>query len=165
MMTAINLATLFDYELHSDLKTVLITKDKTGKYTLFGRYSIRPVSNNLYIVADASSSEIVEFTILKNAIAWCTLRNSKKWTDARRLQRLDLKLCSLNADMAVHKRMFKLAKTSVSRLIYQSKLQEDSYKRRLVISEIESVIFHTRLIQERNFNLAKDHNSNYRDKY
>ena len=159
MTTAFKLAALFDTELHSDLSKILITRDKTGKYTLFGRYSIRPITDMLFIVADALSSEISEFATIKNAIAWCALRNSKKYADARRLQTLDLKLCSLNADMAIHKRMYKSAQTPTTKLIYQIKLQEDAHKRRHVVNEMDTVTRTSRMLQERNFTWAKDHNS------
>lgn len=155
MKTVDKLVNLFDKELHSDLKKVLITCDK-GVYTLFGKYLVRPFNGNFRAI-EITSNETAELVTLKHAMTWCTLRNSDKWVASARLETLDLKLSSLNVDIAVHRRMLKLATTEEGQSIYLTKLQEDSYKRRQIVREINTFITDSLSIQSSNFSKAKEH--------
>lgn len=156
MSTVDSLIKLFDSELNSSLKDVLVTRNKRGQYTLFNRYLVSPADNGLFVAIDSVTKEMLEFSALKHAITWCTLHNSKQWFEARRLQTLDLKLSSINMDIAVHRRILKQANEHGAKIICLTKLQEDSYRRRQAISEINSLINSSKRIQDINFSRIKE---------
>ncbi len=156
MSTVGSLIKLFDSELNSSLKEVLVTRNKRGQYTLFNRYLVSPINTGLFGVIDSVTKETLEFSALKHAITWCTLHNSKQWVDARRLQSLDLKLSSINVDIAVHRRILKQSTEHGAKIIFLTKLQEDSYKRRQTIAEITALINSSKRIQDINFSRIKE---------
>lgn len=148
------LSNFIDSELDTDLQEVLFTKDDQGKYYLFGKYVIVRL-NNLYKVYCLDTRNKVDFLSLKNATAWCVLRNSGDNHGASRIHNLDLKLSSIDIDIAVHKNKIKNAKSNFGTLISITKLQEDTYKRRWLVSELSHYINQSKRIQNNKFN-AKD---------
>jgi|688.fasta_scaffold105560_3 hypothetical protein len=148
------LSNFIDSELDTDLQEVLFTKDNQGKYYLFGKYVIVRL-NNLYKVYCLDTRNKVDFLSLKNATAWCVLRNSGDNQGASRIHNLDLKLSSIDIDIAVHKNKIKNAKSNFGTLISITKLQEDTYKRRWLVSELSHYINQSKRIQNNKFN-AKD---------
>jgi hypothetical protein len=148
------LSNFIDSELDTDLQEVLFTKDAQGKYYLFGKYVIVRL-NNLYKVYCLDTRNKVDFLSLKNATAWCVLRNSGDNQGASRIHNLDLKLSSIDIDIAVHKNKIKNAKSNFGTLISITKLQEDTYKRRWLVSELSHYINQSKRIQNNKFN-AKD---------
>lgn len=160
MTNALKLADFFDSELHSDLNEILVTKDAKGKYMLFGKYFIVPITNGHFKVFIIGHNSPVEFSTLKNATSWCVLHNSGKQFEANRIEALDLKLCSMNVDIAIHKKLARTSIDSFNKLIYTIKLQEDTHKRRLIVQEINNYINTSKRIQEDNFR-KKDPNFNY----
>jgi hypothetical protein len=148
------LSNFIDSELDTDLQEVLFTKDNQGKYYLFGKYVIVRL-NNLYKVYCLDTRNKVDFLSLKNATAWCVLRNSGDNQGASRIHNLDLKLSSIDIDIAVHKNKIKNAKNNFGTLISITKLQEDTYKRRWLVSELSHYINQSKRIQNNKFN-AKD---------
>jgi hypothetical protein len=152
------LAKFFDQELE-DAKKILIVSNN-GVYELFGRFMIEP-KKSYFLVTDFKTKEAVEFSSLKYAMAWCILLDSNKYVDSRRLHSLDLKLCSLYTDIAVHRKLLKAANDSDAKLLYKIKLQEDSFKRRTVIKEIDTYINNSKTLQGRKFNTKKEHKFKY----
>ena len=148
------LSKFIDGELDTDLQEVLFTKDDQGKYYLFGKYVIVRL-NNLYKVYCLDTRNKLDFLSLKNATAWCVLRNSGDNHGASRIHNLDLKLSSIDIDIAVHKNKIKNAKSNFGTLISINKLQEDTYKRRWLVSELSHYINQSKRIQNNKFN-AKD---------
>lgn len=138
---------LFEEELRSDLKNVLITKDSDGVINMFGRYTIKPLSGVYRVLGGDKKAEFVE---QKNAIAYTILVNEGKYKLANRVQILDLNLSSINFNIANHRRILK-TKTE-DKLVYQIKIQEDIIKKRLILSEIKSHINSSRQLQGRRFN-------------
>lgn len=148
------LSKFIDTELDTDIQEVLFTKDNQGKYYLFGKYVIVRI-DNLYKVYCLDTRNKLDFLSLKNATAWCVLRNSGDYQGASRIHNLDLKLSSIDIDIAVHKNKIKNAKSSFGTLISITKLQEDNYKRRWLVSELSHYINQSKTIQNNKFN-AKD---------
>jgi hypothetical protein len=148
------LSNFIDNELDTDLQEVLFTKDAQGKYYLFGKYVIARL-DNLYKVYCLDTRNKVDFLSLKNATAWCVLRNSGDNHGASRIHNLDLKLSSIDIDIAVHKNKIRNAKSNFGTLISITKLQEDTYKRRWLVSELSQYINQSKRIQNNKFN-AKD---------
>lgn len=150
MRTEIKLNQFFEDELKSDLKEVLITKDQTGRYSLFGKYTVAPTKQGWFKVFSKDIS--VEFETIRNAVAWCTLHHAGKLREAKRVQALDLQLSSVYTDLLVHRQMLRKHLGRDSRWIYVTKLQEDTRKRKQILNEIKSYINSSKMIQNRNFN-------------
>lgn len=149
-MDVTKLQNLVTSELASELKEVIFTTDSSGKYYLFQKYVIIK-HKTTYKVYSIKSNYKIEFVSLKNATAWCILDNAGKYTDARRIESLDLKLSSIDVDIAVHKNKIKNYKNNYNILISITKLQQDTFKRRLIISELNNYISNSKRIQDSNF--------------
>jgi len=163
MTTVSKLNKFFDDELNSELKDVLITCDRSGRYTLFGEYSITPTTDGYFRVRGNSID--IELTNIKNSLAYVTLIHAGKYSEAKRVQQLDLSLCSVNVDLAVHRNILKNRTDSDSKILYIIKIQEDSFKRRRIVEEIKSYINSSIRIQERSFARGRKLILNKSDKY
>lgn len=150
MIDVTKLENFVNTELTSSLKEVLVTKDASGKYYLFNKYIIIQNKNN-YNVYSSNPTLKLEFTSLKNATAWCIFDNAGKYKDARRVETLDLRLSSIDVDIAVHKNKIKTSKNNYITLISLTKLQQDTYKRRIIVSELTNYIDNSKRIQDSNF--------------
>ena len=150
MTNITKLAQFFDNELKSDVKNVIITCDRSGVYELFGKYVINQDSLGFKVRGITTGSTLYLFSTLKNAVSWCTLQNEGRMSDAGRLYYLDSKICSIEFDIVVHKKMLESA-SEQNRLIYRIKLQEDTYKRRAVLKEINSYINSSKRLQDVRF--------------
>ena len=150
MMSIGKLASFVDNELSSELQEVIFAKDTAGKYYLFNKYIIVK-SKNVYKVFCLQTNDRLEFTSLKNAVAWCILNNAGKHLDARRIHSLDLKLSSIDVDIAVHRNKIKRSSSNFTTLISITKLQQDTYKRRQILVELADYINNSKLIQDNNF--------------
>lgn len=143
-------ANFFDSELSSSLKDILLSRDSSGKYYLFGKYAIVH-HKHYYKVYCLTSQEIIEFSSLKNATAFCVLQNAGKGIDAKRVMNLDLRITSIDVDIAVHKNKIKNSKNDFDCTISITKLQEDTYKRRVLLAELNDYINNSKRIQDNNF--------------
>lgn len=150
----------FEEELQSELRDILITKDTSGIYRLFGNYSISPIKNGHFAVRVNGTQ--TEFSTIKNALAYVTLHNAGKHYAAKRVQQLDLSLCSVNMELAVHRNILKNILDTDNRLIYIIKIQEETIKKRRIIQEIKIHINSSIQIQTRRFNQLDKPNFRYR---
>jgi hypothetical protein len=148
-ITVSKLNQFFDQELNSELKEVLITRDEQGRYTLFGEYSIVPTTDKGVNVR--SNQVNLDFTNIKNALAYVTLLHAGHRKEARRIEQLDLSLSSVNLDLEVHRNILRNRTDAHSKLLFIIKIQEDSIKRRRIVEEIKSYINSSIRIQERSF--------------
>lgn len=158
-MNAEKLKDLVKTGLASGLEELLLTTDNTGKYYLFGKYVILN-HKNIFKVYCLKTGCKLEFSSLKNATAYCILENAGKYKDARRIEQLDLKLSSINIDIAVHKNIIKRARSNFTSMVSLTKLQQDNYKRKIIITELTCHIDNSKRIQENNFK-AKDSKFKY----
>ena len=149
-MEATKLANFVNTELSSELKELILTKDNSGKYYLFGKYIILN-NKQTYTVYCIKTGYKLEFCTLKNATAWCILDNVGKHLDARRIETLDLRLSSIDVDIAVHKNKIRNSKNDFSSVISLTKLQQDTLKRKIIISELSDYINNSKQIQYKNF--------------
>lgn len=156
MTVVTKLNKFFEEELQSELRDILITKDANGTYSLFGKYSISP-SNGYFKVR--SKNLYVEFSTLKNAFAYVTLHNDQKYREANRIQRLDLRLCSVNVELQVHRNILK---NTDNKLLYMIKIQEETIKKRRIVEEIKSYINSSIRIQAKRFNQSEKPNFKYK---
>lgn len=148
-MDANKLAKFFKTEL-KNTQDVVLSQDSSGKYYLFGKYAIVQYPG-LYKVYSLVRSEVIEFSTLKNATAFCVLEHAGKYKDANRVKSLDLKLSSIEVDIAVHKNKVRNARNRFDSLVNVTKLQEDNYKRRVMLAELGIHINNSRKIQDNKF--------------
>jgi hypothetical protein len=146
------IAKFFDAEIKDALR-ILIVAGSDG-YELFGRFRIKS-KNAIFYVSDIRCNEKIELSSLKHAVAWCVLADGGKHYQSRRLHLLDLKLNSLNIDATIHRKMLKAATTDSDRLIYKIKLQEDYYRRKLVLDEITTYINNSKTLHTIKMNPRK----------
>jgi hypothetical protein len=139
------IAKFFNKEINDAMK-LLIVAGPTG-YELFGRFKIQSI-NSCFYVSDIQHNDRLELSSLKHAVAWCVLADGGKYYQSRRLHLLDLKLSSLNTDTTIHRKLLKTAITDSDRLLYKIKLQEDYYKRKLVIAEIDTYVKNSKTLHE-----------------
>jgi hypothetical protein len=157
-LSAIKLAKFFEREIN--LSKSLLIVDISGTYELFGRYRIEP-KENYFVIYDIKTRTQLDFSTLKYATAWCILTESNKLMESRRLQMLDLKLTSLYTDIQIHRKMLKTSSNSSVKLLHTIKLQEDSYKRKTVIKEIDMYINNSKTLQVKKFTSKKERNFKY----
>lgn len=150
MTNIAKLAKFFDNEFNTSLRNVLLSHDSSGKYYLFGKFAIVQ-HRHFYKVYCVQSGDIFDFSSLKNATAYCVLENAGKRMDARRVMNLDLKLSSIDVDIAVHKNKLKTSTDNFITLVSITKLQEDTYKRRVILAELNDHINNSKKIQDNNF--------------
>lgn len=160
MTKATKLAQYIEEKLHSDMKELLINSHGNGSYELFGNYYIKQIKNQYYKVLSLRDNEIYDFTSLKNATSWCTLHNQKLFTAANRVYNLDLRICSIQLDIAVQKNMVR-DKQNENRLTYLIKLQEANIKKKLLVEELNSYINNSKNIQANKFSSKKEQNFSY----
>jgi hypothetical protein len=146
------LAKFFDREI-KDAKKILIVSSN-GAYELFGRFKIEPNSTHITVV-DFNTRTTLDFSSLQYAAAYCVLLEGDNRVDARRVYLLDLKLSSLCLDISIHRKMLRVANDEDAKLLYKIKLQEDSYRRKTVIQEINSYINNSKILQGRTFTPTK----------
>jgi len=158
MTTVTKLDKFFDSQLKSDIQDVLITKDSKGRYSLFGKYSIVLTTVGYHKVVSGTMESPIEFAQLKNAVTWCTLINANRHKEAKRVVDLDLRLSSIDFDLSVHRNILKKSKDSDTKWVYIIKVQEDIFKRRVIVEEINSYINSSRTIQHGKFDQNKKPN-------
>lgn len=158
MKSVAKLSKFFDKAMRADAKHLLITF-ADGEYNVFGRFSIKSAGTE-YIVDDIVIKQTVVFSTLKNALSWCTLTDCKKYKHSDRLSALELKLLSLELDIAIHKKKLKTT-TQDDRTVCLTKLQEDTYRKKMVLAEIEELIKQSKRLQEDRFHKAKQQKFNY----
>lgn len=142
-------------ELTGSLKDVIVIADKDGTYELFGKYKIYPVKAGYYKVSIFNTDSVHEFANVKNAVTWCTFDNVKKFHEANRIKDLDLRLCSMEVDIAIHQKMASRSKDINTKWIYITKYEEDILKKRMMLKELNSYINTSKMIQAQKFSKTK----------
>lgn len=150
--SASKLAKFFDTELR-DAKKLLIVTMPNG-YELFGRFKIEVQGANFHVL-DVRYNEQVKLSSLKYAVAWCILADDGKYNQSRRLHFLDLKLTSLNLDTMIHRKKLRTANTDSERILYKIKLQEDFYRKKMIVNEIETYLQNSKSLHNVKMNSKK----------
>lgn len=148
----------FEEEIRSDVKDILITKDKSGIISLFGKYIIKHTDDKLYKVTTSESS--ILFSEMQNALAYVILMNEGKLKEAQRIECLDNLLASINFDIAVHRRMMKRKTANIP--FYVTQIQEKNLKKKNTVHELRSYIEMCKKLQETKFNTIKPKIKNFR---
>lgn len=161
MISATKLDELFTHSLNGDLRNSLITRGKNGQYFLFGKYTIVSTKEEYYKIT-YNTNTTCNFASMKHALSWCIFVNAGKHREAKKIQLLDMQLCSIDVDIAVHRRMFRLSKEPSAKDIYLIKVQEDTIKRKKIVAELNSYINSSKQIQIRNFTDKNKNKMNFK---
>lgn len=144
----------FIKELSSNLKEVFIVKDPDGSYELFNRYKIQPQENGLFKIIPYSFTEEVTFSSLKNAFVWCIFNKNNRFTETKRIHKLDHLLNSIEISMSQQRKLLTKTKDPELKSIYMAKLHESRVKKSSMINELTTYINISKHLQYRKF-LAK----------
>jgi hypothetical protein len=141
-------------ELTDDIKNLIVYQEN-GVYELFGKYVIRSTNDGYYKVTTHPFAGEHLFVTIKNAVSWCTFDNAKRYHEARRIKDLDLRIASIDFDINIHKRMVKNAENIENKWIYIIKLEEDTFKKKMMLTEINSYINTSKMLQANRFSQKK----------
>lgn len=133
------------------LQDIIVFQDSDGTYNLFNQYIINK-ENNSFVVSLETSFTTKTFSLLKNAVTWCTLDKRDRVFDANRLVYLDQKLASIETAITIHSNLAKKAKNIDDKLIYLAKLSEEKAQKRMILEEIDGFISESKRWQIQRFN-------------
>lgn len=133
------------------LQDISVFQDSDGTYSLFNKYTINKTNAGFDVTIDGSYTSHT-FSILKNAVTWCTLDKRERISEANRILYLDIKLASLDTSIAIHNNLLKKSKTNDDKLIYIAKLTEEKVKKRSILHEIDGFIMESKRWQSQRFN-------------
>ena len=140
---------LFESELSSTLRDQLVyTGKETDSYILYGKFYLQKQKDHC-IVTSSVTKEVNHFSSLRMAAAWCTLYHNKRFFEAKRISVIDLKLASLSLDIEVYRNILK--NRSKTATLYKIKLQEDSFKRKRLLNELEDLVMSSANLQSSKF--------------
>jgi len=145
------------YELDK-LQDIAIFQNENGVYEVFNSYQIHKKPQGA-IVKMYNGDTVNTFISLKNAICWCIFHKRCKASTANRIAELDLKLSAIDVSLNMHQRLFKKTKDADNRMIYLAKLNEDKFKKRQMIQELDGYIQESNYWQQKLYQLKTDNKS------
>jgi hypothetical protein len=125
------------------LQDIIVYQDPDGKYQLFETYSIEKV-DDLFIVSGIRLAKNLTFSVLKNAVTWCTYDKRNRIQESNEILTLDHKLNRINSDISIRQLMAKKAKNPDDKLIYIAKIGEDKIKRKQMTERLDGYIRESR---------------------
>lgn len=135
------LENFFNRELTPRLKDLLIVRGEDGSYHLFGKYKIVRDMHGYFLVYNTKKEhEGIRFSSLKHAVTYCVFEKNNKKDYNKRVVELDDILCSLDAAIAVHKKLLSSRKPIEDKLIFLTKLEEEKRKKRRLSEEMDTYV-------------------------
>lgn len=101
----------------------------------FNEFLIIKINNGFKIISRRTFTE-VEFTSVRNALAWIIFERRGRFKDSERVHQLDSKISSLDVEINLHKKS-KFKSATDKYVILLNKIQEQTYKRQELISELD----------------------------
>ena len=121
---------------------ILIYSNDDGQYVLFDKYFIAKAPGHFKLLR-IRDDVILEFSYVRNAIAWAILDDKCRISEANRILELDQKMGSLKAEILLHKKH----RTEISR----DKLSNSLSKQKKFQWELDKYIMMAKQCQERGF--------------
>ena len=137
------------------LKDISMFRNTDGVYEIFNSYFIDKKPEGA-IVKLHNGDLINSFYNLKNAMCWCIFDKRGRYTSAKRIIELDLKLSSIEVTMTIHQKLFKKTKDTDTKLIYLAKLNEDKHKKSQMTYELNGYLQESDNWQQKNYKLKTD---------
>lgn len=121
------------------LKDILILKNDTNHYFLFGKYEIVP-NGNQYTVELSDVYKTETFNYVQCAITWCLYHFNKKHASLKRIQQLDTRLTAIDLSIKIHKRMLNEPKSIEDICILETKLEDELMKKEQLQRELDFLV-------------------------
>jgi hypothetical protein len=148
---------IISYREMNDLQSISIFELSPNYYSVFGKYYINKKSKTSVEVLELNGELVHTFFSMRNAICWCINDLRGKYISANRVITLDKNISNEEAQIAVHKLLFKKAKNTDDKLIFLAKLNEEKLKRSKMMGELESYIIESNYWQQSKFNLKTEY--------
>jgi hypothetical protein len=131
------------------LASIVVYDTPDGGYSLFDKYKLLSGDQTVTVIRQSDDSVRV-FSSSKIGVAWATFDHRNMIYEASRVEFLDNKICSLNADIA---NQTKIAKkhTDIDKLIHLAKLTEAKQKRDYLQGEMNGYVLNVKNWQHRQF--------------
>lgn len=148
---------IISYKEMTDLQAISIFELSPNYYSVFGKYYVKKKSKTAVEVIQLNNEKIHTFFSMRNAICWCINDLRGKYLSANRVITLDRNISNEEAQISVHKALFKKAKNTDDKLIFLAKLNEEKLKRSQFLTELEAYIAESNYWQQGKFNLKTDY--------
>jgi len=150
-------------EMIKELQHLYIKQDSYGTYTLFNAYVIKQDNNNYFQVTNKHWEHTKTFSSIRNAVSF-TVLHKHNTTTAKAVEMLDGKLSSVDVELKMHKILLDKAKDLDTYFIYQTKLENDQAKKKLILKELHQHINSSKRFQDSLFEqkLQKDKDLKFR---
>ena len=124
-------------ETYSKSITKALIKTDLG-IVVFNEFLIMKINNGYRIMSRRTFTEI-EFTSIRNALAWIIFEHQRRFKDSKRVAQLDAKISSLEIEINIHRRVKAKADTS-KYIILLNKIQDEVSKRQELVAELDKYL-------------------------
>ena len=104
----------------------------------FNQFLIMKIDDGYKIISRRTFTE-VEFTSVRNALAWIIFEYSGRFKDSERVHQLDSKISSLDVEINLHKRS-KFKADSSKYVILLNKIQDETYRKQELVAELDKYL-------------------------
>jgi hypothetical protein len=137
-----------------ELTNTLIWQNDNGDYEVFDRYRIARAHPGYQVFCSATDVGI--FTTTKTALSWCIADKNQAYNLARDIKDVDLKLRTLNNDIATRAGAADRSKNHAFRETVEAKLESKIIRKKRLESEIAKYVSWAKATQSRKFSSEKD---------
>jgi hypothetical protein len=114
-------------ETYDKAVTTALVKTDYG-IVVFNEYVITKIKDG-FRVRSRHTFTVVEFTSIRNSLAWIIFEHQRRFKDSKRVAELDSKIASIDVEINIHKRVSRKADTS-KYIILLNKIQDEISKKR-----------------------------------
>lgn len=141
----------FNDDIINRSANIAIFKNPDGSYEFFNKFIIKQENNKVKIYKK-TTHDVRTFLSLKFAVAWCVFEEKNKIIEMRKIEDLDRKLGSVDAEIKLHKYLIQNTKNNESKLIYNAKLSNEIAIRKELMHEASNIIKLSTQYQSDRFN-------------
>lgn len=136
-------------EYSKELKNFTIIKEG-NTYLLFDKYKISRVKNG-YEVSFIRVTENHFFSELRNAVTYCIFETYQKYDEANKVKDLDRVLAHSDYSILLSKKLVRKEKLNDQKIVYLTKLNEESLRQKQAVEELEKLINISRSLLHKKF--------------
>ena len=137
-----------------ELTNNLIWQNDSGDYEVFDRYRITEEKPGYRVFC--SATDVGLFTTTKTALSWCIADKNQAYNLAREIQEVDLKLRTLNNDIATRAGNADRSKNHNFRETVETKLESKIIRKKKLETELAKYVSWAKNTQTRGFTVEKD---------
>jgi len=139
-------------EYMKNMSSISIFQNADGSYEFFNKYLIREDKGRFVVVLSHTEKT---FSSLKNAVTWCVHDNQNKFSNANRIEYLDVMISGTEVAIDMHKKLLKKNKDMEFTLIHLAKLNEEKLKRAALLKEMNGFILDSNNLQTKKFAMKR----------